>query len=146
MKSIDPDAVREHVRARFGFAAHPLLGAAALLFITGCSHRTEGPSLSAAGTPSLTGPVEVAVPLPTQTPFDRNPKLRAVFLESYARGYDLAATNTEYASPGCLCESDGDPEWYEATVEGFFAGKQAGSAAYVARQAKAKSTPAVLPK
>jgi len=33
-----------------------------------------------------------------------------------------------------MCGSEGDAERYEATVSGFFAGKEAGSAAFAARR------------
>jgi hypothetical protein len=105
-----------------------LFGGLAWVLATGCSHQRENPPASAAIVPSLTESGEVTVPLPAQTPFDGKPNARAAYLESYAMGYRLAAT--DYASPGCLCGSEGDAECYEATVSGFFAGKEAGSAAF----------------
>lgn len=73
-------------------------------------------------------------PLPAQTPFDGNPKARAAYLEYYATGYQLAITSEDYASPGCLCTAEGDQERYEATVSGFYAGKDAGAAALAKRR------------
>jgi hypothetical protein len=111
-----------------------LLGGLAWALATGCSHQRGNPPSSAAIIPSLAESGEVTVPLPAQTPFDGNPKVRAVYLEFYAMGYRLAATDSEYTSPGCLCSSAGDAERYAATVSGFFAGKEAGSAAFAARR------------
>ena len=111
-----------------------LFGGLAWVLATGCSHQRENPPASAAIVPSLTESGEVTVPLPAQTPFDGKPKARAAYLESYAMGYRLAATDSEYTSLGCMCGSEGDAERYEATVSGFFAGKEAGSAAFAARR------------
>lgn len=77
------------------------------------------------------------MPLPERTPFDDDPKLRSVFLEFYATGYALAASNSEYASPGCLCEANGDARKYDAMAQGFFAGRKAGTDASRGRPAAA---------
>ena len=82
---------------------------------------------SVAPVPTMAKPAAVAVPLPARTPFDGNPKARAIYLEYYAMGYSFATT--DYASPGCMCTAEGDPERYEAAMSGFFAGKDAGAAA-----------------
>jgi hypothetical protein len=93
----------------------------------GCSREMASKPQSTAPVPALTDSTEVAVPLPAQTPFDGNPKARAIYLEYYAMGYSFATT--DYASPGCMCTAEGDAERYEAAWNGFFAGKEAGSAA-----------------
>ena len=111
-----------------------LFGGLAWVLATGCSHKKGNPPASAAIVPSLAESGEVTVPFPAQTPFDGNPKARAVYLEFYAMGYRLAATDSEYTSLGCMCGSAGDAERYEATVSGFFAGKEAGSAAFAKKR------------
>ena len=75
----------------------------------------------------------MAIPLPKATPFDHTPRLRTAYLEFYARGYEFAATSPGYASLGCACESEGDDERYDAMVNGFYAGRAAGAAAYAAK-------------
>jgi hypothetical protein len=106
----------------------------AWVLANGCSHQRENPPASAAIVPSLTESGEVTVPLPARTPFDGNPKAKASYLEYYTMGYRIAVTDSEYASPGCLCTAEGDAARYEASVRGFFAGKEAGSAAFAARR------------
>jgi hypothetical protein len=109
---------------------------------SGCSLKMASTPEATANVPSLTESTELTVPLPAQTQFDGNPKARAAYLEFYAMGYRLAATDSEYTSLGCMCGSEGDAERYEATVSGFFAGKEAGSAAFAnkRRQNQAPST------
>jgi hypothetical protein len=101
---------------------------------SGCSLKMAGPPAATANVSALTESTKPTVPLPAQTPFDKNPKAKAAYLEYYAMGYRLAVTDSEYTSPGCLCGSEGDAERYEASVSGFFAGKEAGSAAFAARR------------
>jgi hypothetical protein len=103
----------------FGFAG---------VLASGCSLKMASTPEATANVPSLTESTELTVPLPAQTPFDGNPKARAAYLEFYAMGYRLAAA--DYASPGCLCGSEDAAEYYEATVSGYFAGREAGSAAF----------------
>ena len=105
----------------------------------GCNYRIGHTRQPAAPAPALAEPAAAQVPLPTRTPYDGNPKARALYLEYYAMGYDSAAT--DYASPGCLCTAEGDPERYEAAWNGFFAGNQAGAAA-VAIKRRDNHTPA----
>jgi hypothetical protein len=90
----------------------------------------------------LADSTELTVPLPAQTPFDGNPKAKASYLEYYAMGYRLAVTSADYASPGCLCTAEGDAERYEATVSGFNAGKEAGSAVLAKKPQQNQKTPA----
>jgi hypothetical protein len=97
------------------------------ILAAGCNHKMASTPQSTAPVPALADSTEAVVPLPAQTPFDGNPKARAIYLEYYAMGYRFAAT--DYASPGCMCDSEGDAERYEAAWSGFFAGKEAGSAA-----------------
>ena len=101
---------------------------------SGCSLKMAGPPAATANVPSLTESTELTVPLPAQTPFDKNPKAKAAYLEYFAMGYRLAATDSEYTSLGCMCAIGGDAERYEASVSGFFAGKEAGSVAFAARR------------
>ena len=84
-----------------------------------------------------------AVPLPAKTPYDGDPKIRAVYLENYATGYRLATT--DYASPGCLCVAEGDGERYHAAWDGFFDGKEAGSAAANHKRPGQSTPPAAAP-
>ena len=120
----------------------------------GCSRELARKPQSVAPVPAVADSTAAAVPLPAQTPFDVNPKARAAYLEYYAMGYRFA--DADYASPGCMCESEGDAERYEAAVSGFFAGKEAGSAAAAIRPPKnqtpstatsatATATPPALP-
>lgn len=97
------------------------------VLVAGCNHKVASTPQSAALVPALADSAEEAVPRPAQTPFDGNPKARAIYLEYYAMGYGFATT--DYASPGCMCTTEGDPERYEAAWNGFIAGKEAGSAA-----------------
>ncbi len=105
----------------------PLVCGLAGVLVAGCTHNRASTPQPAALGPALAGPAEAPVPLPARTPFDGNPKARAIYLEYYAMGYSFATT--DYASPGCLCTAEGDPERYEAAMSGFFAGKDAGAAA-----------------
>ena len=100
--------------------------------IAGCNHKLETPSPTTAPAPASTGPAVAAIPLPEQTPYDGNAKARALFLKYYAAGYHYSATG-EYGSMGCTCDSEGDPERYEAALDGFFAGKKAGAAAFAVK-------------
>ena len=99
------------------------------ILAAGCNHPIASGAGSTAIVPALTDATAMAVPLPTQTPFDGNPKARAAYLEYYAMGYQLTVTSADYASPGCLCTAEGDAERFEASMSGFYAGKEAGSAA-----------------
>ena len=44
---------------------------------SGCSLKMAGPPAATANVPSLTESTELTVPLPAQTPFDKNPKAKA---------------------------------------------------------------------
>lgn len=105
----------------------------------GCSQKMASTPPSTAPVPALAASEEVAVPLPAQTPFDGNPKVRAIYLEYYAMGYRFAAS--DYASPGCMCDSEGDAERYEAAWNGFYAGKEAGSAALAKQRQQIQAPP-----
>lgn len=98
----------------------------------GCGHISTSKRIDAADT-RPTESVAPANPVPLQTPYDRDAKLRAVYLDAYARGYGLAVTNFNWAGLGCVCEAGGDPDQYEATSSGFLAGKAAGEAALATR-------------
>jgi hypothetical protein len=120
------------------------------IMAAGCSRRMATSPSSGAPAPALAVAPETAVPLPAKTPFDGDPKVRAVYLENYATGYRLATA--DYASPGCLCAAEGDEERYHAAWEGFFDGREAGAAAVnkgrpgrPAPPAAAPATPAVAP-
>jgi hypothetical protein len=113
------------------------------ILAAGCNHKMASTPQSTAPVPALANSTEVAVPLPAQTPFDGSPKARAIYLEYYAMGYDFATT--DYASPGCMCTAEGDPERYEAAVSGFFAGKEAGSAAAGNKRPELHAPPATTP-
>jgi hypothetical protein len=108
---------------------HLFLGAVALVLAAGCHHQMASAPQAPAPISTPTASTELTVPLPAKTPFDGNPKARSAYLEYYAMGYQLAVTAEDYASPGCLCTAEGDAERYEATVSGFYAGKDAGSSA-----------------
>jgi hypothetical protein len=97
------------------------------VFVTGCNHPIASGPGSTAIAPALTDATTMAVPLPAQTPFDGKPKARAAYLEFFAMGYRFGVTDS--ASAGCLCGSEGAAEYYEASMSGFLAGKEAGSAA-----------------
>lgn len=125
-------------RARFAgpYARRPfaaVLSAALVLLGSGCSHSTATDHGRVEG--SAARAARAAVPLPERTPFDRDQRLRAIYLMAYARGYELTISELAYESPGCLCEADGDPDRYVAEVEGFFAGKRAAEATLRARGA-----------
>jgi hypothetical protein len=113
---------------------HLLFFGVAGVLASGCSVKVASPPAGVAGVAPLAESPKQTTPLPDRTPFDGNPKARAAYLEYYALGYQLAITSTEYASPGCLCTADGDPERYEATVSGFFAGQDAVAAASARKQ------------
>ena len=84
------------------------------------------------------------MPLPAQTPYDGKPEARAQYLENYARGY--ASFSSGYESPGCLCTAEGDPILYEAAMNGFFAGRDAGAVAWARKQRPAPGiSPATKP-
>jgi hypothetical protein len=104
--------------------------------------KVASPPQGAASVAPVAESTGVTVPLPAQTPCDGNPKGRAAYLEYYAMGYQLAMTAEEYASPGCLCTAGGDAERYEASMSGFFAGKEAGSAALAKKRQQNQRTPA----
>src|SRR5664280_693450 len=93
---------------------HLLFCGFAGILASGCSLKMASPPEATANVPPLTESTELTVPLPAQTPFDGNPKARAAYLEYYAMGYRLAGA--DYASPGCLCTSEGDAERYEACL------------------------------
>lgn len=119
-------------RATLGAA----VGLAAFACLAGCQHGARYAAAAPTRSASLASsdPFQMRVPIPERTPFDDDPRLRDVYREFYANGYTLAATDTEYASPGCLCEANGDPRKYEAMADGFFAGRRAGTAAFQALQ------------
>lgn len=123
------EASRSRVKAD-PIALAILLIAVAIAPLFGCQHRVQGSvSRTVPTSQPLNGAANVAVPLPARTPFDDDTKLRMVYLEFYANGYVLAATNSDYASPGCLCEASGDIRRYDAMSQGFFAGRKAGAQA-----------------
>lgn len=103
------------------------------ILATGCNHPiASGPGSNAIVLASADA-TAMAVPLPARTPFDGNAKARAAYLEFYAIGYRFGVTDN--ASAGCLCGSEGAAGYYEASISGFLAGKEAGSAAFAkARQ------------
>ncbi len=105
---------------------HLLFCAIAGVMASACSLKVASPPHGAGSVAAVPESTNVTVPLPAQTPFDENPKARAAYLEYYAMGYQLAVTAADYASPGCLCTAEGDAERYEASMSGFFAGKEAG--------------------
>jgi hypothetical protein len=117
----------------------------AVVLSVGCSHKMVSAPQAIAFIPAATESTELPVPLPAQTPFDGNPKARAAYLEYYATGYRLAVTSEDYASPGCLCTAEGDPERYEATVSGFYAGKDAGAAALTKKRQQNQKAPGATP-
>jgi len=108
-----------------------LVGLAAIV-ATACSHRAGPlpPAVPLAPPPS--GTAEASVPLPAKTPYEGKAQARALYLENYARGYSSASS--DYASPGCLCTAEGDPGLYEAAMNGFYAGRDAGAAAWAKKQ------------
>ena len=112
-------------------------GLAAVL-ATGCNYKIASAPESNATIPALTDSTGGAVPLPAQTQYDGQPKAKAVYLEYYAMGYRLAATDN--AAGGCLCGTESGAEFYEATLSGFLAGKEAGSAAF-AKKKQQNQTP-----
>lgn len=114
----------------------------ACVLATGCSYKIASVPEATANVPPSTKSTELTIPLPAQTPFDGNPKAKAAYLEYYAMGYQLAVTSADYSSPGCLCTAEGDQERYEATVNGFYAGKDAGSAALAMKRQHSQKTPA----
>jgi hypothetical protein len=118
-----------------------LCGLAGIL-ATGCNHPIAGGPGSTAIVPALTDATAMAVPLPVQTPFDGKPKARAAYLEFYAMGYRFGVTDN--ASAGCLCGSEGAAEYYEASMSGFLAGKEAGSAAF-AKERQQNQAPTTAP-
>lgn len=120
---------------------HLLFWGFAGVMASGCSLKVASPPQGAASVAPVAESTEVTAPLPAQTPFDGNPKAKAAYLEYYAMGYHLAITSADYASPGCLCTAEGDPERYEATVSGFYAGKDAGSAALAKKRQQNPATP-----
>jgi hypothetical protein len=94
---------------------------------TGCSHKPAGAPAWAPKVSSLAAPSEVTVPLPAQTAYDGNSRAKAVYLEFFAMGYRYAASG--FAPAGCMCGSEGAADYYEASMNGFLAGKEAGAAA-----------------
>lgn len=116
-----------------------LVGALAL----GCSRAPVRPTQAGAPAPIVADAPEAGVPLPAKTPFDGNPRIRAIYLEYYALGYRSA--NAEYASPGCMCVAEGDAERYDAAWSGFFDGKEAGSAA-AGRRSKSRAPSPAAPR
>ena len=108
----------------------------------GCSLKMTSTPDATANAHSLTKSTEPAVPLPAQTPFDGNPKARAAFLEYFALGYRFGGADN--ASAGCLCGSEGATEYYEASMSGFLAGKEAGLAAFARRRHQTEA-PATAP-
>lgn len=136
MKLIKPAFTRV---ASLGAALGAAAGLAAFAGAAGCSHDAwHAATPTRAASSASTDRPQIRVPLPERTPFDDDPKLRDVYREFYTNGYTLAATDTEYASPGCLCEANGDPRKYEAMAEGFFAGRKAGTEAFQALQQRAE--------
>ena len=119
---------------------HLLFCGFAGVLASGRSLKVASPPETTANITPLTESTELTVPLPAQTPFDGNPKAKAAYLEYYAMGYRLAGA--DYASPGCLCTSEGDAERYEATVSGFYAGKEAGSADLAKKRRQNQAPPA----
>ena len=119
-----------------------LLGGLAVILATACSHRVVPPPPSVPLVTSPSSTPEATVPLPAQTPYDGKAQARALYLENYVRGYSIATS--DYASPGCLCTAGGDPELYEAAINGFNAGRDAGAAAWARQQrpAPVEGTPA----
>jgi hypothetical protein len=119
-----------------------LLGGLAVIVATACSHRVEPPPPSIPLVTSPSSTPEATVPLPAQTPYDGKAQTLALYRENYARGYSSASS--DYASPGCLCTAGGDTELYEAAMNGFFAGRDAGAAAWARKQrpAPVEGTPA----
>jgi hypothetical protein len=109
---------------------------------SGCNLKVASPPQGAASVAPVAESTVVTVPLPAQTPFDGNPKAKAAYLEYYAMGYHLAITSEDYASPGCLCTAEGDAERYEASLSGFFAGKEAGSAVSAKKRQQNQRPPA----
>jgi hypothetical protein len=107
-----------------------------------CSLKVASPPHGTASVAPVAESTNVTVPLPAQTPFDGNPKARAAYLEYYAMGYQLAVTAADYASPGRLCTAECDAERYEASMSGFFAGKEAGSAALAKKRRQNQKPPA----
>jgi len=99
-----------------------LLGGLAAILATACSHRIVPPPPSVPLVTSPSSTPEAPVPLPAQTPYDGKAQARALYLENYVRGYSIATS--DYASPGCLCTAEGDPELYEAAINGFNAGRE----------------------
>jgi hypothetical protein len=109
---------------------------------TGCSLKMASTPEATANVPAVTKSTEPAVPLPVQTPFDGKLKARAAYLEFYALGYRFGVTDN--ASAGCLCGSEGAAEYYEASMSGFLAGKEAGSAA-LAKERQQNQAPTTAP-
>lgn len=102
------------------------------ILAAGCNHPIASGPGSAATVPASTNTTAMSVPLPTQTPFDGKPEARAAYLEYYAIGYRFAVSDN--AALGCLCGSEGSADYYEASMSGFLAGKEAGSAALAKRR------------
>jgi len=121
---------------------HLLFWGFAGVMASGCSLKVASPPPGNASVAPVAESTVVTVPLPAQTPYDGNPKAKAAYLEYYAMGYQLAMTAEEYASPGCLCTAEGDAERYEASMSGFFAGKDAGAAALAKKRLQNPRTPA----
>jgi hypothetical protein len=101
--------------------AHICIGFVAVVGLAGCHARFAGPP--SARTAELRTH-SAAVPLPAHTPFDGDDEARSAFLESFAQGFRLGIQG--YRGSFHMTYT----KHLKAHSEGYFAGQDAGLAAY----------------
>lgn len=137
MKGIRQDALPSST-ARVCLLLPCFAALAAILGGAGCRHALRSAPAAEAVPPNATAAAQSGIPFPAQTPFDHDRSLRTIYLMAFAQGYSLAASGSAYASPGCLCEAEGNTDRYNASLEGFLDGRRAGEAAFHASGANGR--------